>query len=119
VPEAEKIMRAGARSLVALVGTVEALRLAGRLRTEGLPAISRGHKNALEAWKVQGAEAADASLSVALLIWGHVYGLVSLEIGGYLPPFGADGGALYRYELKLLARPWNTCRRWGRARRPG
>jgi len=28
-----------------------------------------------------------------------VHGLVSLEIAGSIPPFGASGDALYRYEL--------------------
>lgn len=39
-----------------------------------------------------------------MLIWSRVHGLVSLEIAGNLPPFGAGGDALYRYELESIRR---------------
>jgi hypothetical protein len=41
---------------------------------------------------------------VAVLIWARVHGIVSLEISGNLPPFGADGNGLYMYELQWIAR---------------
>jgi hypothetical protein len=42
------------------------------------------------------------SLSVAMLIWSRVHGLVSLEITQNMPPFGIDGGALYEYEIASI-----------------
>jgi hypothetical protein len=33
-----------------------------------------------------------------------VHGIVSLEIAGDLPPFGASGDELYLYELDSIAR---------------
>jgi hypothetical protein len=39
-----------------------------------------------------------------MLIWARVHGIVSLEIGGNLPPFGAKGDALYRFELQSIHR---------------
>jgi AcrR family transcriptional regulator len=103
-PPIEKIMPAGTRSLLALVGTVEALRAAGRLRADHFPRATPGHKAEFEMWKQHTGDADVLSVSVSLLIWARVHGLVSLEIGGYLPPFGIDGGALYRYELESLAK---------------
>jgi hypothetical protein len=44
------------------------------------------------------------SLFVAMTIWAHVHGIVSLEIQGNLPPFGASGDELYLYELESIAR---------------
>ena len=58
-----------------------------------------------ERWKSHGGEADPLSLSVAVLIWARVHGLVSLEIAGNIPPYGPDGGALYRYELESIKTP--------------
>lgn len=78
-PPVEQIMPAGARSLVALVGTVEALRLAGRLRLNDLPQVAPGYKAQHRMWKKYAGYAEAQSFSVAMLIWSRVYGLVSLE----------------------------------------
>lgn len=100
----EKVLPAAARSLSALVSVVEALRVAGRLRAEAFPEVQSEHKVSFEAWKTYGGDAGILSLSVAVLIWAHVHGLVSLEIAGNLPPFGTHGDALYLYELDAIAR---------------
>jgi len=39
-----------------------------------------------------------------VLIWARVHGLVSLQITGNLPPFGADIEALYEYEIASVER---------------
>ena len=44
------------------------------------------------------------TLFVAMIIWSRVHGIVSLEIQGNLPPFGAKGDALYLFELNSQAR---------------
>ncbi len=98
----EQILPAGARSLTALVSVIEALRVAGRLRVKDLPPIMPGHEAKFEMWKKYGGEADILSLSIALLIWARVHGLVSLEIAGHLPPFGANADALYLYELASI-----------------
>jgi hypothetical protein len=85
-----------------LVSVVEALRLAGRLKADNFPMVSAGHEATFSIWKNYGGEADVLSLSVAVLIWSHVHGLVSLEIAGSLPPFGLVGDALYLYELELI-----------------
>ena len=53
-------------------------------------------------WKSYGGEVDILSLSVAMLIWCRVHGLVSLELSGHIPPFGAKGDALYRYEIESI-----------------
>lgn len=99
----EQVMPAGARSLSALVSVVEALRAAGRLRVVSFPQVSSDYKTQFEVWKKYGGEAHILSLSVAILIWCRVHGIVSLEIAGDLPPFGAKGDALYLYEMQAIA----------------
>jgi AcrR family transcriptional regulator len=98
----EQVLPYAARSLGALVSVIEALRLAGRLQAAGFPEVKEEHKISFEQWKTYGGETSALSLSVAILIWARVHGLVSLEIAGNIPPFGPDGGALYRYELESI-----------------
>jgi len=81
---------------------VEGLRAAGKLNVHAFPRIKPEHKISFEAWKTYGGSADILSLSVAMLIWARVHGIVSLEIGGNLPPFGPKGDALYRYELQSI-----------------
>ena len=98
----EKIFPASARSLSALVNVVEGLRVAGKLNVDTFPKIKPEYKVSFEAWKTYGGNADILSLSVAMLIWARVHGIVSLEIGGNLPPFGSKGDALYLYELNSI-----------------
>ena len=96
----EQTFPASVRSLSALVSVVEDLRTAGKLKVDSFPKVKPEHKASFEMWKSYNASAHILSLSVAMLIWTRVHGLVSLEIQGNLPPFGAQGDALYRYELE-------------------
>jgi AcrR family transcriptional regulator len=98
----EQVLPYAARSLSALVSVIEALRLAGRLQAAEFPEVKDEYKFSFEQWKTYGGQASALSLSVAILIWARVHGLVSLEIAGNIPPFGPDGDALYRYELKSI-----------------
>lgn len=100
----EKTLPAAARSLAALAGVIQAARQDGRLEAPDFPQITPGYEELIAMWKSYGGEVDTLSLSVAVLIWCRVHGLVSLEIGGGLPPFGEDGAALYRYELELIGK---------------
>lgn len=96
----EQVFPSASRSFWALVSVVEAIRQAGKLRAEGFPEAAPDHEPALSVWQSYAGGTADIlSVSVATLIWARVHGLVSLEIAGNIPPFGAGGDALYRYEL--------------------
>jgi AcrR family transcriptional regulator len=98
----EKIFPSSARSLGALVSVVEGMRVAGKLNIDSFPKVKPEYKVSFEMWKTYGGEADALSLSVAMIIWSRVHGIVSLEIGGNLPPFGAKGDALYLYELNSI-----------------
>jgi len=98
----EKILPSSARSLSALVSVVESMRVAGKLNVDTFPKVKPEYKISFEAWKTHGGSADMLSLSVAMIIWARVHGIVSLEIGGNLPPFGPKGDALYVYELNSI-----------------
>ena len=100
----EKVLPSAVRSLSALVSVIEGLRASGKLNAPDFPEVTQEYKVTFEAWKDYGGKAELLSLSVAVLIWAHVHGIVSLEIAGNLPPFGADGQGLYMYEMELLKR---------------
>ena len=98
-----EVLPSAARSLSALVSVVEELRAAGRLNVRSFPEVKEEYKHEFETWKSFGGEADILSLSVAMIIWARVHGIVSLEIAGNLPPFGASGDELYFYELDSIA----------------
>jgi AcrR family transcriptional regulator len=98
----DKIFSSSARSLSALVSVVEGLRVAGKLNVDSFPKVKPEYKVSFDAWKTYGGNADILSLSVAMLIWARVHGIVSLEIQGNLPPFGTKGDALYLYELNSI-----------------
>jgi AcrR family transcriptional regulator len=98
----EKVLPFAARSLGALVSIMEEIRKAGRLNIDHFPQVSPGYEAAFEVWQSFSEPADSLSLSVAILIWTQVHGLVSLEIANNLPPFGLSGDALYMYELDVL-----------------
>ncbi len=98
----EQTFPSAARAFGALVSVVEAIRAAGRLKSDSFPQVTPGHEQAFGMWKNYAGEADVLSLSVAVLIWARVHGLVSLEIAGNIPRFGASGDALYAYEMDLI-----------------
>jgi AcrR family transcriptional regulator len=98
----DRIFPSSARSLSALVSVVEGLRVAGKLNVDSFPKVKSEYKVSFEMWKTYGGNADILSLSVAMIIWSRVHGIVSLEIQGNLPPFGPRGDALYRYELQSI-----------------
>ena len=97
-----KVLPSAARSISALVSVIEQLRIAGKLNLKSFPKIKEEFKGGFEKWKKYGGEADILSISVAMLIWARVHGIVSLEIAGNLPPFGASGDELYLYEMRSL-----------------
>lgn len=98
----EQVLPVAARSLSAIVSVVEDLRLAGKLNATDFPKVKEEFKFSFEMWKKFGGDYDLLSLSVAVLIWARVHGVVSLEIAGNLPPFGSDGNSLYLYEMQAI-----------------
>jgi AcrR family transcriptional regulator len=99
-----EVLPFAARSLSALVSVVEQLRVAGKLNINSFPDVKAEFKVSFEVWKTYGGEVDILSLSVAMMIWARVHGIVSLEIAGNLPPFGTSGNDLYLYEMDSIAR---------------
>lgn len=99
-----EVLPSAARSLGALVSVVEQLRASGKLNVTSFPEVKQEYKFSFEIWKSYGGDVDMLSLSVAMLIWSRVHGLVSLEIANNLPPFGASGDELYQFELDSIAR---------------
>ena len=99
-----EVLPSAARSLSALVSVVEQLRTSGKLNVKSFPEVKPEYKGGFEMWKIHGGDADLLSISVAMVIWSRVHGIVSLEIAGNLPPFGASGDDLYLYEMDSIAR---------------
>jgi AcrR family transcriptional regulator len=98
------VLPSAARSLSALVSVVEQLRVSGKLSVTSFPEVKKEYKVSFETWKKYGGDVAMLSMSIAMLIWSRVHGIVSLEIANNLPPFGANGDELYLFELDSIAR---------------
>ena len=97
-----EILPSAARSLSALVSVIDELRIANKLQTENFPSIQPGYESMFDVWRGFAGDYDIFSLSVAMIIWSRVHGLVSLEVSGNMPPFGVDGSALYRFEIDSL-----------------
>ncbi len=99
-----KIIPSATRSISALVSVIEDFRVAGRLKSENFPQMLPEYEAQLSAMNTCTSVYNSLSHGVALIVWSRVHGLVSLEIGGRLPPFGVDGDGLYHYELQSIAK---------------
>lgn len=99
-----EVLPSAARSLSALVSVIDELRIANRLSAEGFPAIQHGYEQMFDVWRGFAGDYDIFSLSVAMLVWSRVHGLVSLEVSNNMPPFGVDGASLYRYEIESIVR---------------
>jgi hypothetical protein len=98
------VFPSSARSISALFSVVEELRAAGKLSLDSFPTINENYRAYYELWRNYLGEVHPQSLFVAMIIWSHVHGIVSLEIQKNLPPFGENGDALYLFELNAQAR---------------
>ena len=99
-----EVLPSAARSLSALVSVVEQLRVTGKLNVKSFPMVKKEYVASFEMWKKYGGDVDMLSMSVAMVIWSRVHGIVSLEIANNLPPFGASGDELYLFELDSVAR---------------
>lgn len=99
-----EILPSAARSLSALVSVVEQIRVSGKLNVQSFPEVKAEYKARFETWKQYGGDVDMLAMSVAMVIWAHVHGIVSLEIANNLPPFGASGDELYLFEMDSIKR---------------
>jgi len=99
----KEIIPSATRSISALVSVIEDFRVAGRLKSENFPSIPPEYDAQFSAMNTCTSTYHSLSHGVALIVWSRVHGLVSLEIGGRLPPFGVSGDGLYHFELQSIA----------------
>ena len=99
----EQVFPSSARSITALFSVVEGLRAGGKLKVDSYPLVKDEYQIHFEMWRTQIGEVHPLSFFVAMTIWARVHGIVSLELQGNLPPFGASGDDLYLYELNAIA----------------
>ena len=100
----ENVFPSSARSISALFSVVEGFRAAGKLNVDSSPMVKDEYKVHFDMWRIHVGEVHPLSLFVAMIIWAHVHGIVSLEIQGNLPLFGEKGDALYLFELTSVAK---------------
>ena len=97
---------AAAWALVPLTETLQALYDAGKLRVERLSQLTPALKSMLDTWrKFVGESNGDVHIEVLYLsyvVWSHVHGLVSLELGHQTPSFISDPGEIFRREVNTL-----------------
>lgn len=96
----ERVLPSSSRALGILIRIVEESQESGHLNLVGIPAARIGDEAYFEHLRSLGLEGDDLGLTVAVLIWSVLHGLVSLELSGNM--LGADGEALLDYELKLI-----------------
>jgi AcrR family transcriptional regulator len=99
-----EVLPSAARSLSALVSVVEQIRVAGKLNVKTFPPVKDEYKVSFETWKKFGGDVDMLSMSVAMVIWACVHGIVSLEIANSLPPFGTSGDELYLFEMDSITK---------------
>ncbi|RXK88782.1 TetR/AcrR family transcriptional regulator [Chlorobaculum sp. 24CR] len=104
IPPMQEVRPVMMRSISALTSTIGELYALGMIDPQGIPLPQVENTQGFCDTMAGGDETMLTVLSVALLIWSRVHGLVSLEITGKLPPFASDGAALYEFELDAIAR---------------
>jgi AcrR family transcriptional regulator len=98
-PPDPEIAPAGMRAMAPLVGELDALRRAGRLRADALPGYAHP---AVEEW--DGPTFEGPAFTAALIIWARLHGLVALELAGHLAELPGGPDALFRFELDTTLR---------------
>jgi AcrR family transcriptional regulator len=94
---------AAACGLSILVSVLVGANSAGRLRVATTVPMPPEVQSMLRAWQTGFApETSLEVLNLALIIWGQVHGLVSIEIGNQFPVFITDAGAVYQLEIERI-----------------
>jgi AcrR family transcriptional regulator len=97
---------AAAWALVPLIETLQALYDADKLRVERLPKLTPALKPLIEAWRdfvnENGTDVHIEVLYLSYVIWAHVHGLVTLELGHQTPSFITDPGEVFRREIENI-----------------
>jgi AcrR family transcriptional regulator len=93
---------AAAYSLSSLVGVLADAHQDGHLRVQVDFPISDEKRASYTEWQRRGVQAGYQAFCLALVVWGRVHGLVSLEIGHLAPEFGPEPGILFEFEIEQI-----------------
>jgi AcrR family transcriptional regulator len=93
---------AAARSLLPLIGCLDAAWKAGGLRFPAGAELPEGLRQELETWRMVCPVGNVVVLYAALVVWSRVHGLVSLEIGSQFPALIEEVDTLYRQQMDRL-----------------
>ena len=93
---------AAAYSLSSLVGVLDDASRDEKLRVRPEFRVSDGKLAIYSEWQARGVQADYQSFCLALVVWGRVHGLVSLEIGHLAPEFGPEPGELFAFEIQQM-----------------
>jgi len=104
LPPMQELMPVMMRSISALTGAIGELYALEMIDPQAIPLPQVENSQGFCDTMAKGDESTLTVLSIAMLIWSRVHGLVSLEITGKLPPYASDGAALYEFELESIAR---------------
>ena len=101
-------MPVAGRSLRALVSVIDQLYAANALNTAAIPTVMPVALPIFTIWQQHTEAKVPEALTVAIMIWGRVHGLVSLEIARSIPPFGETGDGLFVYEMNAITQQYIT-----------
>jgi AcrR family transcriptional regulator len=93
---------AATRGLVPLIGAVQALFAAHRLRIDKIAPLTPRLESMLKAWQESTGRVDHEALYLALVIWSRVHGLVMLEITNHFPPVIDDPGEVFQREMQTI-----------------
>jgi AcrR family transcriptional regulator len=98
----DEVLPTSTRSMGVLIGVVEGIRKAGKLKESGIPEPDEITMEYIAALNALGIPTHPQSLTIAVLIWSRIHGLVSLELSGNLS--SAQCKALLDYELDSISK---------------
>jgi AcrR family transcriptional regulator len=98
----EEVLPTSTLSIGVLISIVEAIREEGKLQESGIPEPDDVTKEYIAALNALDIPTQPQSLTIAVLIWSRVHGLVSLELSGNLS--SAECKALLDYELDSISK---------------
>jgi AcrR family transcriptional regulator len=98
----EVTLPAAARGLIPLTKVIQAISMAGDLRTERFAKMTPKLKSMLMAWqKFEGGSGLEV-LYLVLVIWSRVHGLVMMEISNQLPSFFDVPVEMFKREINNI-----------------
>jgi AcrR family transcriptional regulator len=98
----EVTVPAATRALFPLIGAIQALFAADRLRVDKVAPLTPGLESMLKVWAESAGGVHPEVLYLAMIIWSRVHGLVMLEITNQIPPMIDNPAEVFRREIQTI-----------------